>query len=146
MYTWLKADLILGDLGDLLLPCIASGLSVAISGILIIIWGLGNPPTSCWPLLIASMYTNIYAPVERVLNDQVPTLQVEMEALKAYRRPDSVEFRARSDEGQCPICLQLMRICRITPCGHIFHWHCLRKALRYGHMGCPICRHALGSK
>ena len=39
----------------------------------------------------------------------------------------------------CPVCLETMHVARITPCGHVFHSHCLRQCLVRS-TACPYCR------
>lgn len=96
-----------------------------------------------WSLLITALYSNIYEPYQKLCTEYWRPLSTELSSLHVYRQPDKDELDSRSDAGQCPICLENMRICRITPCGHIFHSHCLRKSLQSGFGKCPICRHQL---
>jgi len=41
--------------------------------------------------------------------------------------------------GPCPICLEDLKECEVTPCGHAFHKKCLR-VWRHESHACPICR------
>ena len=45
----------------------------------------------------------------------------------------------RKAGSTCPVCLEEMHVSRVTPCGHVFHAHCLRQCLARS-TACPYCR------
>ena len=68
---------------------------------------------------------------------------------EALKPPPPQKAKVRIIPNQanpCPICFVSMKekygpIC-ITPCGHIFHWDCL-KSWREHARTCPVCRRDL---
>jgi len=91
---------------------------------------------------VLGCYTNISLPLSRLSAEILNPLKQEIEGLQAFREPTKAEL---SEGGQqCPVCLDVMLVARITPCGHIFHSHCLRKCLSISN-SCPYCRAPLVS-
>lgn len=107
----------------------------------------------------------------RINQELLQQLQVEKDCLQAFRPPTQVtqtysvtvqsiilirkarlRIRGKTDQlfqdelgrlgSECPVCLESMWVSRITPCGHIFHSHCLRKCLKVN-QSCPCCRATL---
>ena len=46
-----------------------------------------------------------------------------------------------SSKPQCALCLDDMQegLCTV-PCGHVFHYECMRDTFRKGFKKCPTCR------
>eukprot|EP00092_Neocalanus_flemingeri_P010251 GFUD01011046.1.p1 GENE.GFUD01011046.1~~GFUD01011046.1.p1 ORF type:complete len:416 (+),score=51.02 GFUD01011046.1:295-1542(+) len=93
---------------------------------------------STHPLLVTiACYTNLYVPLTRLSTEILTPLEQEIKGLQAFRQPTKAEL---SKVGPtCPVCLDSMLVSRITPCGHIFHSHCLRQCLTRNKT-CPCCR------
>ncbi|XP_045605778.2 peroxisome biogenesis factor 10 [Procambarus clarkii] len=41
---------------------------------------------------------------------------------------------------QCSLCLDERKYSSVTPCGHLFCWHCIQECLQTSQQ-CPLCRH-----
>nr|XP_045605778.1 peroxisome biogenesis factor 10-like [Procambarus clarkii] len=41
---------------------------------------------------------------------------------------------------QCALCLDERKYSSVTPCGHLFCWHCIQECLQTSQQ-CPLCRH-----
>lgn len=93
---------------------------------------------SIHPILVTiACYTNLYVPLTRLSAEILTPLEQEIKGLQAFRQPTKAEL---SKVGPtCPVCLDSMLVSRITPCGHIFHSHCLRQCLTRSNT-CPCCR------
>ena len=102
-------------------------------------------------LAVVSSYTNMYVPLARLRAEVLAPLLQEREGLQAFRQPTQVTScspslvnsqlqEELSKAGpQCPVCLDVMHVGRVTPCGHVFHSHCLRRCLASSNT-CPYCR------
>ena len=120
-------------------------------------------------LVALAVYTNLYVPFNRLNAEILGPLEQEIQGMQAFRSPtqvDNSEFRNQSRKkknlsqwwniktaashvcfqeelrkagSMCPVCLEEMHVCRITPCGHVFHAHCLRQCLTRS-TACPYCR------
>lgn len=90
------------------------------------------------PLLVMiAGYTNLYIPLTRLSAEILTPLEQEIKGMQSFRQPTKTEL---SKVGTtCPVCLDTMLVSRITPCGHIFHSHCLRQC-RARNNTCPCCR------
>ena len=68
--------------------------------------------------------------------------------LPARRREPAERFRDASEEELeklddcCAICRETMKQAKVLPCGHYFHYSCLRSWLEQSH-SCPVCRASL---
>ena len=105
------------------------------------------------PLLVSlASYTNLYVPFTRLSSEVLGPLEQEIQGLQAFRQPTQVTTAVSGpgvtcpcqEELQkagttCPVCLETMHVARITPCGHVFHSHCLRQCLVRS-TACPYCR------
>jgi len=90
------------------------------------------------PLLaMIALYTNLYIPISRLSAEVLTPLEQEMKGLQSFRQPTKEELAKVGTT--CPVCLDMMLVSRITPCGHIFHAHCLRQC-RARNNTCPCCR------
>lgn len=90
------------------------------------------------PLLVSlASYTNLYVPFTRLSSEVLGPLEQEIQGLQAFRQPTQEELRKAGTT--CPVCLETMHVARITPCGHVFHSHCLRQCLVRS-TACPYCR------
>ena len=52
--------------------------------------------------------------------------------------PDASKEQIEDNNDVCSICLQDMKIVKITPCNHLYHEMCLRKWLNIK-TDCPLC-------
>lgn len=46
-------------------------------------------------------------------------------------------------ETECPICMEIIDLCKncsTTECGHKFHSNCLMRSIAFNGFGCPYCR------
>ena len=90
------------------------------------------------PILVCTAcYTNLYVPFSRLNAEILAPLEQEIRGLQQFRQPTSEELEKAG--STCPVCLDVMHVSRITPCGHIFHSHCLRQCLSRS-VHCPCCR------
>jgi len=90
------------------------------------------------PVLVSlAVYTNIYVPFTRLSSEVLSPLEQEIRGMQAFRAPTQEELRKAG--STCPVCLEEMHVSRITPCGHVFHAHCLRQCLTRS-TSCPYCR------
>lgn len=114
------------DIGNCRLVCIITSLILCLLSI------------SKLPILVSTAcYTNLYVPLSRLNTEILGPLEQEIRGLQAFRQPTAEEFQKAG--SMCPVCLDAMHIARITPCGHIFHSHCLRQCLTRSR-NCPCCR------
>jgi len=63
----------------------------------------------------------------------------------AASRQNSVVIEELKKRLQCPICLNDVKNCASTKCGHIFCFACIRKCIRL-HKRCPTCRKELNRR
>ena len=51
------------------------------------------------------------------------------------------------ERPQCPLCLDDMKdeLCSV-PCGHVFHYSCIKDAFKKGFKKCPKCRKAISGE
>ena len=103
------------------------------------------------PLLVSlASYTNLYVPFTRLSSEVLGPLEQEIQGLQAFRQPTQVttavpgmtcpcQEELQKAGTTCPVCLETMHVARITPCGHVFHSHCLRQCLVRS-TACPYCR------
>lgn len=94
---------------------------------------------SSQPLLILiACYTNLYIPLTRLSAEILTPLEKELKGLQQFRQPTKEELINAG--SVCPVCLdRMLTTSRITPCGHIFHAHCLRQCMSRNNT-CPCCR------
>jgi hypothetical protein len=80
-------------------------------------------------------YVNIYIVIQRW---KAILLQLGQVVQFTANLPDASKEQIEDKNDVCSICLQDMKIAKITPCNHLYHEMCLRKWLNTK-TDCPLC-------
>lgn len=92
-----------------------------------------------WVLIFSSSYINVYLCLKE-MGDYWNLLLKEKAVLSKYRYATKEELNEKDDI--CAVCLQSMRVARVTPCQHMFHGACLKNCLKTQTV-CPMCKQEL---
>ncbi len=91
-------------------------------------------------LMLAALYTNIYASGRDLVNNTLNAAFREWSLLAQFDKASTQELQHLDDI--CAICLCRMTTARKTACKHFFHGHCLIQCAKEKHT-CPICNKRL---
>lgn len=89
---------------------------------------------------LLGFYVNVYLRFKDSYTSTIKELTSERALISPYRFATSEELGTFEDV--CAVCLNPMKLARITPCHHIFHGDCLRKWVKTSN-NCPICKREL---
>ncbi|KAF6216466.1 hypothetical protein GE061_000808 [Apolygus lucorum] len=112
---------VLENMESLWLPVMFQLATAGASSLLLvplIIWGPYRPA-------LAGLYVNVYLRLKDSYTSNLKELTSERTLIAPYRFATPDELGSFDDV--CAVCLNPMKLARITPCHHIFHGDCLRK-------------------
>lgn len=112
-----------------LLNIITQSLSFGFASILIFYGAYGSA--------FLTFYLNVYLSYKKLMKGSLKKLIEEKALVSQFRFATKSELEEFEDI--CAVCLNEMRLAKITPCHHIFHTDCLRKCLLNCDK-CPLCK------
>ncbi|CAM1311473.1 Uncharacterised protein g5700 [Pycnogonum litorale] len=138
LFAFLQLDA-LESMENLWIPVIIYFVTTSVSTCLWISIIYRFPGLNKWSLLLLAAYTNVYIGFEATRYFW-RRLVTEKSCLDRYRYATRRELSTCDDV--CAVCLQAMRVARVTPCRHLFHSDCLRLCIRQNNT-CPMCKQLL---
>jgi hypothetical protein len=88
---------------------------------------------------ILRIYSLCYMKIYRVIQKWKAILHQRGQVVQfTVNLPDASKEQIEDNNDVCSICLQDMKIVKITPCNHLYHEMCLRKWLNIK-TDCPLC-------
>ncbi|XP_039274869.1 peroxisome biogenesis factor 10-like [Nilaparvata lugens] len=92
---------------------------------------------SLYGFKILSVVTLVYAALSGA-TESINFAQLSADELRARTQPTHSKV-VRPLRDSCPLCLEERHSSSVTPCGHLFCWHCLIEWL-HTEQRCPVCR------
>uniref|UniRef100_A0A0A9XQN7 Protein TRC8 n=1 Tax=Lygus hesperus TaxID=30085 RepID=A0A0A9XQN7_LYGHE len=127
---------VLENMESLWLPVLFQLATAGASSLLLvplIVWGPYRPA-------LVGLYVNVYLRLKDSYTSNLKELTTERALIAPYRFATPEELGSFDDV--CAVCLNPMKLARITPCHHIFHGDCLRKWVKTSNH-CPLCKREL---